>query len=72
MNMKFNLIENIIQEDNLHELAYKYNVGFMEMARFYKEASPKEIKKMEKFVKANDWEAFKKLIKKVIGVELKG
>jgi hypothetical protein len=27
---------------------------------------------MEKFAKSNNWEGFKKLIKKVIDVELKG
>lgn len=67
-----NLIDKIVREENLHELAYRYNIGFMEMAKFYQEASPKEIKLMEKLVKENDWEGFKKLIKKIIGVELKG
>lgn len=67
-----NLIDKIVQEESLHELAYRYNIGFMEMAKFYQEASPKEIKLMEKFAKSNNWEGFKKLIKKVIDVELKG
>lgn len=53
------------------ELAYPGNVGFQEMAMFYQKADPKTIKKMEEIIKSEDWEGFKKLIKKVLKVDLK-
>lgn len=53
------------------EAAYPGNVGFMEMAKFYQEADPKQIKEMEKIIKAEDWEGFKKIIQKVLKVKLK-
>jgi hypothetical protein len=38
----------------MDEAAYGGNVGFEEMVKFYQEASPSEIKEMEKIVKAED------------------
>lgn len=54
----------------LNEIAYGGNIGFTEMAAFYQKATPKEIKEMEKVTKAEDWDAFKKLIKRVLDVSL--
>jgi hypothetical protein len=54
----------------LNEVAYGGNVGFSEMVDFYQKAGPDDIKRMEKIIKANDWESFKKLIKKVLKVKL--
>lgn len=56
---------------NLNEKSYSGNIGFEEMARFYQEADNKKIKKMERIIKSEDWEAFKLLIRKVLDVSLK-
>lgn len=56
----------------LNEIAYGGNVGFAEMVDFYQKANPKEIKQMESIIKNNDWTSFKKLIKKVLDVDLVG
>jgi len=53
------------------EAVYKGNMGVMEMMKFYQVASDKEQKEMDKVVNKNDWEGFKLLIKKVLGIELK-
>ncbi len=53
------------------EAAYPGNIGFSEMALFYQQASEKEIKKMEKIIKAEDWQGFKKLIQKALDIKLK-
>ncbi len=66
------LIDKINQEETIQEVSYKYNIGFEEMAKFYQQASSSEIKQMEKLAKRNDWNGFKKLIKKVLGINLKG
>jgi len=57
-------------KDKLQEQSYKNNLGFSEMMMFYQEASEKQIKEMERVAKAEDWEGFKKLIHKVLGVKL--
>jgi len=54
----------------LYEAAYGQNMGIIEMIEFYKKASKQEIKEMEKAAKNKDWDAFKEIIKKVIGVDL--
>ncbi len=54
----------------LTELAYKGNIGFSEMVTFYKKATDKEMEEMEIIIQNNDWNGFKKLIKKVLGVNL--
>lgn len=53
------------------ERSYKGNIGFQEMVQFYQSASPEEIDQMERIVKSGDWQAYKKLIKKKLGVSLK-
>lgn len=52
------------------EESYPGNIGLMEIIAFYKKASKQEIKEMEKVAKKKDWEAFKKIIKDVTGVDL--
>jgi len=54
----------------LYENAYPGNMGIIEMIAFYKKASKQEVKEMEKAAKKKDWDAFKQIIKKVIGVDL--
>ena len=54
----------------LSEASYMGNMGIIEMIEFYKKASKQEIKEMEKAAKNKDWDAFKEIIKKVIGVDL--
>ena len=56
---------------NLDEQAYPNNIGFQEMVKFYQIASKSEIKYMEKLIKEEDWDGFKSLIKKIVGVKLK-
>ena len=56
--------------NNIIEAAYKGNIGFEEMINFYRKATPEEKKKMEEIVKNNNWNAYKKLIKDVLGVSL--
>ena len=55
----------------ISEAAYPGNIGFQEMALFYQQATPKEIKEMEKIIKAEDWTGFKKLIQKSLDIKLK-
>lgn len=55
----------------LGEAAYPNNVGFSEMVKFYQTANRGQIKEMEDIIAAEDWEGFKKLIQKVVGVKLK-
>lgn len=66
------IVENIEKEENIKEAAYSMNIGFEEMVVFYQKASPSEIKKMEKIIKSENWNGFKKMIKKVLNVDLKG
>ena len=54
----------------LREISYPGNIGFEEMVRFYQKADKGQIDKMEKIIKKDNWNAFKKLIKKVLGVTL--
>lgn len=61
---------SFLWEEDMKEAVGKFNIGFEEMVKFYNQANPQEIKKMERIVKNNDWPKFKTLIKKVIGIEL--
>ena len=63
--------EHTISLLNLDEQAYPNNIGFAEMVKFYQIAQPAEIDKMEAIIKAEDWNGFKNLIKKIVGVKLK-
>jgi hypothetical protein len=55
----------------INEASYHGNIGFTEMCEFYRIASEDQIEEMEKILKKEDWEAFKKLIYKVLRVNLK-
>ena len=65
------LKEYIIEK--LDEASYEGNIGFEEMAQFWKLASKKDIKVMDKLLlKTNpSFDEFKELIRKVVGTELK-
>jgi hypothetical protein len=52
------------------EASYPGNIGVEEMVRFYKVASKAEIREMEKAVERKNWQEFKDIIKRVLGVEL--
>lgn len=52
------------------EAAYPGNVGFQELVKFYNVASKRQIDEMEKVIKAEDWDGFKKMIQKVLNVKL--
>jgi enolase len=58
-------------EQIITEAPFPGNIGFEEMVKFYQNADKKQITEMEKIIKNNDWEGFKKQIKKVLGVKLK-
>jgi len=60
-----------IQEEFCSEASYASNIGFQEMVKFYQKAKPEEEQEMETILTKNDWSAFKRLIKKVLGIELK-
>jgi hypothetical protein len=53
------------------EATYTGNIGFAEMVSFFQKATDSEITAMEKIVKKSDWNAFKKIIEKVLGKKLK-
>jgi len=57
--------------DRVEEASYSGNIGFEEMVKFYDKASTDDVSKMEKFLNNDDWDGFKKLIKKVLGILLK-
>jgi len=58
-------------KQHILEMVYDRNLGAIEMINFFQKASKKEIARMEKIVKAEDWDEYKILIKKVLGVSLK-
>ena len=58
-------------EERTDEVVSPNNIGFEEMAKFYQKANPQQIKHMEKVIKAEDWNGFKLLIHKVLGVKLR-
>jgi hypothetical protein len=55
----------------ISEASYAGNIGFEEMVKFYQKAKPQDEKQMEYVLEKNDWEGFKALIKRVLGVTLK-
>mgnify|MGYP001106719003 CR=1 FL=1 len=57
--------------DILTEASYPGNIGAIEMIKFFQNASDNDIKSMQKIVDAKNWTSYKKLIKKVLGVDLK-
>ena len=65
------LKEYIIEK--LDEASYEGNIGFEEMAQFWKTASREDIKVMNKILSKSkpSFNEFKQLIRKVVGTELK-
>ena len=55
----------------MNEASYLGNIGFVEMCKFWKEASKDEENKMNRIIKNEDWEGFKSLIYSVINVKLR-
>ena len=55
----------------LFEASYSGNLGFEEMIKFYKKASDKDVKELNKIIDDKDWEGYKRIIQKVLGVRLK-
>lgn len=56
---------------SLTEAVYKNNIGFVEMVQLYQKASPSEIKELEKLIKEEDWEGYKKIVEKILKIKLK-
>ncbi len=54
----------------LNEAAYVANIGFEELVKFYRVASNSEIDEMEDIIEKGNWDLFKRLIRKVLGVVL--
>jgi len=50
--------------------AYKGNIGIMEMIAIQDKANKRQLKKLDRIVKDNDFRAFKKLTKEVLNVSL--
>jgi len=67
-NFKNYIINNI--NGNVDEASFKGNIGFIEMAKFYQIANKSEIAQLEKIIKNEDWNGYKKLIYKKLGVQL--
>lgn len=54
----------------LREASYAGNLGFQEMVKFYRKANSQQEADMERIIEKGDWEEYKKLIQKVLGVRL--
>lgn len=66
MNIKKYILEK------LDEATYPGNIGFEEMAKFWKVAKKEDIKKMDKILSKSkpSFDEFKELIRNVVGTEL--
>jgi len=53
------------------EAAYNGNQGFAEMVKLFQQGTPAEIKELEKIIAKEDWVAYKKIVKRILGVKLK-
>lgn len=54
----------------LSELSYEGNMGIVEMFQFYRVATKEQKARMEKVIKSNSWDEYKKLIYETLGVQL--
>lgn len=52
------------------EAAYRGNLGLMELAKFYAVANDEEKALMKQITDNKDWEGFRALVKKVLGIQL--
>ena len=57
--------------NRIYEAAYKGNLGMVEMMQLYNIMSEKEIKKLKLIIANEDWEAYRKIVKKYLDVDLK-
>jgi hypothetical protein len=55
----------------MNEAAFRGNIGFEEMVKFYREANDQQKKEMDKIVQSGNWDKYVLLIHKVTGVKLK-
>lgn len=55
----------------IQEAVYQGNIGFEELTKFYDTATEKQKQQMEKILNSGSWQKFRKLIKQVLGIELK-
>ena len=55
----------------MNEASYDGNIGFEELAKFWKISTPTQKKKMNEVLEKEDWNAFKELIRIVVGTKLK-
>ena len=55
----------------MNEASYDGNIGFEELAKFWKISTPTQKKKMNEALEKEDWEMFKELIRIVVGTKLK-
>jgi HPt (histidine-containing phosphotransfer) domain-containing protein len=53
------------------EASYKGNIGFMEMVQLYQKATPKEVEEIEEIIRKNDWDEYKRIVKRILGINLK-
>ena len=61
----------ILAPGQMNEASYEGNLGMEEMFRLYQKATDKQLEKLEKIMKNEDWEGFKELVYEVIGKRLK-
>ena len=61
----------IYEPGKIDEASYPGNIGFEEMVKYYNVATKSQIKDLENAIKTENWEDFKNLIRKVVGVNLK-
>ena len=64
-------LKHYIVNYNLDEAAYDGNIGFSELTLFYQKANRSDISKMEKTIKDEDWDGFKRLIYNILNITLK-
>lgn len=60
-----------VYEKYIDEAAYMGNIGFQEMVELYQKATPKQLKRLEKAIKDNNWNEYKKMVDDILGVKLK-
>ena len=66
------LIESKIPPYVIVEAVYDGNMGFEEMMRFYDEATPQQINKLERFISQGKEKEAWELLQDVLNVDLKG
>lgn len=54
----------------LHEVAYKGNIGIMELIKFYQKATPEMVVAIKKLIADNQNDKAWEMIEKVTGVKL--